>query len=74
MKEFKATKQTGPELESTGKKLESDDGNKNMSPAKSFARALTSKAQLSNAEAAGIINSVINKKIDDDDNYDSSKY
>ena len=56
IKEFKDAKRSGPEIENTGKKLKSDGGKKNMSLAKSFASALTTKAQMSDAEAADIIN------------------
>ena len=74
MKEFKAAKRSGPEIENTGKKLKSGGGKKNMSIAKIFASALTTKDQMPDAEAADIINSVMKKNIDDDDDNDSSKY
>ena len=74
MREFKAAKLSGPEIKNTGQKLKSDGGKKNLSLAKSFARALTTKSQMSDTEAADIINSVMKKYIDDDDNNDSSKY
>ena len=61
MKEFKAVKRSGPEIENTGKKLKSDGRKKNLSLAKSFAGALTTKAQMSDTEAADIINSVMKK-------------
>ena len=57
MKELKAVKRSSPEIENTGKKFKSDGGKKNMSLAKSFASALTTKAQMSDAEVADIINS-----------------
>ena len=59
MKEFKAAKHGSPEIEKTGKKSNSDGQKKNMSLAKSFASALTTKSQMSDAEAADIINSVM---------------
>ena len=74
MKEFKTAKRIGPEIENTGKKLNSDGGKKNMSLAKIFARALTTKAQMSDTEAADIVNSVMKENIDNDDHNDSSKY
>ena len=74
MKEFKAAKRSGPDIENTGKKLKYDSGKKNLILAKSFASALTIKAQMSDAEAADIVNSVMKENIDDDDDKDSSKY
>ena len=44
MKEFKAAKHSGPEIENTGKKSKSDGGKKNTSLAKRFASALTTKS------------------------------
>ena len=73
MKEFKSAKCSGPEIEKTGNKLKSDGVKKNLSLAKSFTSALTTKAQMYNAEAADIINSVMKENIDDDDDNDSSK-
>ena len=72
MKEFKAAKCSGPEIKNTGKKLKSDGGKKNPSPAKSFASAPTTKAQMSDAEAADVVNSVMKENIDDNDNNDLS--
>ena len=75
MKDFKTAKRSGPEIKKTGKKLKSNGGKNNMSLAKIFASALTTKAQMSDAEAADIINSAMKENIDDDDdNDDSSKY
>ena len=73
MKEFKAVKRSGPEIEKTGKKLKSDRRKNNLSLAKSFVSALTTKAQISNAEAADIINSVMKENIDNNDDNCSSK-
>ena len=73
MKDFKAAKRSGPLIENTGNKLNYDGGKKNLSLAKSFARDLTTKAQMSDAETADIINSVTKENIDDDNNNDSSK-
>ena len=74
MKELKAAKHSGPEIENTGKKFNSDGGKKNLSLAKSFASALATKAQMSDAEAADIVNSVMKENIDNDDHNNSSKY
>ena len=74
MKEFKAMKLSGPKIEKTGKKLKSDGWKKNLGLAKSFASALTTKSQMSNAEDADIVNSVMKENIEDDDDNDSSKY
>ena len=74
MKEFKAAKRSGPEIENTGKKVKSDVGKKNLILAKSFASDLTTKAQMSDEEAADIVNSVMKENIgDNDDDNDSSK-
>ena len=70
MKEFKAAKCSGPEIKNTGKKLKSDSRKKNLSLVKIFASALTTKAQMSDAEAVDIINSVMKENIDNDDNND----
>ena len=59
MKEFKAAKRSGPDIENTGKKLKYDGGKNNLILAKSFASALTTKAQMSDAESADIVNSVM---------------
>ena len=59
MKDVKAAKSSRPEIEKTGKKLNSDGRKKNLGLAKSIANALTTKAQMSDAEAADIINSVM---------------
>ena len=45
-----------------------------MSLAKRFDSALTTKDLMSDAEAVGIINSVMKENIDDNNNNDSSKY
>ena len=74
MKDSKAAKRSGPEIEKTGKKLKSDGGKKNQSLAKSFASALATKAQMSDEEAADIVNSVMKENIDNDDHNNSSKY
>ena len=74
MKEFKTAKRSGPEIENTGKKLKSDGGKENLSLAKSVASTLTTRAQLSDADATDIINSVTKESIDDDNDNDSSKY
>ena len=74
MKYFKAEKCSGSEIEKTRNKLKSDGGKKNLSLAKSFTSALTTKYQMSDAEAADIVNSVMKENIgDDDDNNDSSR-
>ena len=73
MKDSKAAKRSGPEIEKTGKKLKSDGGKKNPSLAKSFASALTTKAQMSDAEATDVVNSATKENIDDNGNNDSSK-
>ena len=73
MKEFKAANRSGPEIEKTGNKLKSDGGKKNLILARSFANTLTTKAQMSDTEAADVINSVMKENIDNDDNNDSSK-
>ena len=74
MKYFKAAKRSGPEFKKTGKKVKFDGRKKNLSLAKRLASALTAKAQIHNAEAANIFNSVMKEKIDDDnDDNDSSK-
>ena len=59
IKEFKAAKRSGPEIEKTGKKLKSYGGKNNLSLAKIFAITLTTKAQMSDVEAVDIINSVM---------------
>ena len=75
MKEFKAAKRSCPEIEKTGKDVNSDGGKKNLSLAKSFASAFTIKAQILDAEAADIVNSVMKENIGSNDNdNDSSKY
>ena len=74
MKEFKASKRSGPEIENTGKKLNSDGRKKNTNLAKIFASALTTKAKMSDAEAADIINSVMKENIENNGDNDSSKY
>ena len=74
MKEFKAEKCSGPEIEKTINKLKSDGGKKNLSLVKIFASALTTKAQMSDAEAADIVNLVMKENIDKDDDNESSKY
>ena len=68
MKEFKAAKHICLETENTGKKLKSDGGKKNLSLAKSFSSPLSIKAQMSDAEAADIVNSVMKENIYDDNN------
>ena len=73
MKEFKAAKRRGPEFKNNREKLISDGGKKNLSLAKSFSSALTTKAQMSDAEAADIVNSVMKENIDNDDDNNSSK-
>ena len=74
MKEFKAAKRSGPEIENTEKKVKSDVGKKNLILAKSFAIDLTTKAQMSDEEAADIVNSVMKENIgDNDDDNDPSK-
>ena len=70
MKEFKAAKRSGSKIEKTGKKLKSDGRKNNLS---SFASTFTTKAQMFDAEAADIINSVMKENIGDDDDNDSSK-
>ena len=57
----------------TGKKLKSNGRKNNLGLAKSFASDLTTKAQMYDAEAADIVNSVMRENIDDDDHNDSSK-
>ena len=73
IKEFKAAKHSGPEIKKTGNKLKPDGGKKNLSLAKIFTSSLTTKAQMSDAEAVDIINSVIRENIDNDNDNDSSK-
>ena len=59
MKEFKTEKHSDPEIENTGNKLNSDGGMNNLSLAKGFTSALTTKYQMSDAEAADIVRSVM---------------
>ena len=70
MKEFKAEKRSGPEIENTGKKVKSDGRKKNLSLAKSFASNLTTKSQISDTEAADIVNSVMKENIGDNNDND----
>ena len=62
MKEFKIAKRSGPEIEKTGNRLKSDGGKKNMSLAKRFASALSTKAQMSDEKSTDIVNSVMKEK------------
>ena len=59
MKELKAAKYSGPEIEKNRKKLKSDGKKKILGLAKIFDSALTTRYQMSEAEAADIINSVM---------------
>ena len=59
MKDFKDAKHSVPEIENIGKKLKFDGGKKNMSLAKNFVSAFTTKSQMSDAEAAYIVNLVM---------------
>ena len=74
MKEFKDAKRSSPEIENTGKKLNPDGRKNNVSLAKIFDSALTTKAQMSDAEAADIVNLVMKENIDIDNDNESSKY
>ena len=72
MKYFKAEKRSGPEIEKTRKKVKSDGVKKNLSLAKIFTSALTTKYKMSDAKAADIVNSVMKENIGDDDDDNES--